>query len=330
MRAMMIHGPDFDGVRLNEVPVPVPGPHEVRIRMRAATLNYRDLTRVWLFKPGAAPFVLLSCGCGEVEAVGDAVTRFKVGDRVAPTFFPDWLGGPQDNALLKRNLGNTVPGTASEYMVVGEQAAVHAPATLGDLEVATLPCAALTAWRSLFCVRATRPGDVVLLLGTGGVSIAALQLAKAAGAVTIITSSSDAKLARARALGADLTINYRTTPQWAQRVRELTGGAGADVVLDVAGGETTAQAAEALRSGGTMANIGLVAGERGKSSGRQDIDHPFIRVGSRADFENMNRAIVANRIRPVIDEVFELEELGRAMKVLSEGRVFGKIGIRIR
>lgn len=327
MRAMMIHSTDLGGVKLVELPIPVPGPHEVRIRMRAATLNYRDLVRIRLFK---TPYVPLSCGCGEVDVVGDAVTRFKVGDRVAPTFFPNWLSGPKDDALLERNLGNTVPGTASEYMVVGEQAAVHAPETLGDLEVATLPCAALTAWRSLFSARATRPGDVVLLLGTGGVSIAALQLAKAAGAVTIVTSSSDAKLARARALGADLTINYCTTPQWAQRVRELTGGAGADVVLDVVGSETTAQAAQALRSGGTLANIGVVGGERGNSAGREDIDHPFIRVGSRADFEDMNRAIVANRIRPVVDEVFELEDLGRALQVLSQGTVFGKVGIRIR
>lgn len=327
MRAMMIHSTELSGVKLEDLPIPVPGPNEMRIRMRAATLNFRDLMRIRHFK---MPYVPLSCGCGEVDAVGEAVTRFKVGDRVAPTFFPDWLDGPQDNTRLERNLGNTMPGTASEYMVVGEQAAVHAPETLGDLEVATLPCAALTAWRSLFSVRSTRPGDVVLLLGTGGVSIAALQLAKAAGALTIITSSSDAKLARARALGADLTVNYRTTPQWAQHVRVLTGGAGADVVLDVVGSETTALAAQALRSGGTLANIGLVAGERGNSAGRDDIDHPFIRVGSRADFEAMNRAIVTNRIRPVIDEVFELEDLGRALQALSQGSVFGKVGIRIR
>jgi NADPH:quinone reductase-like Zn-dependent oxidoreductase len=327
---MMVHGADFGCVQSVDRPLPVPGSHEVRIRMRAATLNYRDVVILRRLKPGSEPYVPLSCGSGEVDAIGDAVTRFSKGDRVAPTFFQDWLGGPPGDALLERSLGGTVAGTACEYMVVPEQALVHAPATLSDLEIAALPCAAVTAWHSLFSVRSTRPGDVVVLLGTGGVSIAALQLAKAAGAVTIITSSSDAKLTRARALGADLTINYRTHPEWAIRVRELTAGRGADVVLDVVGTEATAQAALALRPGGTLAGIGLLSGERAKGAGRHDIDVQWIRVGSRADFEDMNRAIVANGIRPVIDEVFELHELGSALQVLSQGSAFGKVGIRIR
>ena len=330
MRCAQVTGQDLASLSLVEQERPQPGPGEVLLRMTAASLNYRDLLLLkGRLSVAGRPYVPLSCGCGVVQAVGAGVTRVVPGDRVAPTFFMDWLHGPRDDRLLLRALGGPAPGVASDFICLPEQALVLAPQILSDLEVATLPCAALTAWQALFEARVTRPGDVVLLLGTGGVSIAALQFAKAAGATVIITSSSDAKLARARALGADLTINYRQTPDWERRARELSGGAGVDVVLDVIGSDSQAQAEAALRPGGTLAAIGLLSGHILRGAQRADIDFQRIRVGSREHFERMNRAISANAIRPVIDQVFDLEHLGLALQLLEAGGAFGKIGIRI-
>jgi NADPH:quinone reductase-like Zn-dependent oxidoreductase len=330
VRAVVVTGDDVASLKLTQREIPLPAAGEVRVRMTAASLNYRDLLLInGRLKGADRPYMPLSCGCGIVDALGDGVSHVKAGDRVAPTFFMDWIDGPRDDRALRRALGGPAPGVACEFVCLPEHAMVKAPPFLSDLEVATLPCAALTAWSALFEVRNTRPGDVVLLQGTGGVSIAALQLANAAGATVIITSSSDAKLARARALGAHLTINYRSTPAWDQRTRELTDGLGADVVLDVIGSDTQAQSEAALRSGGTIAAIGLLAGRILEGARRADIDFHRIRVGSRAQFERMNRGIVANAIRPVVDQVFDLEDLGFALRVLESGSAFGKVGIRI-
>lgn len=329
MRAMVTSGAGLQALELKTLPIPEPAPGQVQVRLTAATLNYRD----YLMAHGSSTtgrnpsYVPLSCGAGEVTAVGDGVSRVRSGDRVCPTFFQDWLSGPLENPTLA--LGGTADGVAREYGCFPEDYVVKIPDMLGDMEAATLPCAALTSWTSLFVVRSTKPGDVVLLQGTGGVSIAGLQLAKAAGATVIITSSSDAKLARARALGADHTINYRTTPGWGAQARELTGGRGVDVVLEVAGAETLDQSTLALRPGGTIAGIGLLAGTPIWTAENLPAEHVRIRVGSRDDFEDMIRGIEQNRIRPVVDRVFPLEQLGEALQTLKSGTVFGKVGIEI-
>lgn len=331
MRVIEISGTDLDSLKLVEKPVPQPNAGEVLVRMIAATLNYRDLLMV---KAGASlnrkqPYVPLSCGCGEVAAIGSGVTRFKAGDRVAPTFFSDWISGPHTDQLLARSLGGPVDGVAQEYVCISQDSMVKIPNAIGDLEAATLPCAALTSWNALFAACATKPGDFVLLQGTGGVSIAGLQLAKAAGATVIITSSSDAKLERARAMGADYTLNYRDTPDWGVQAKAITGQRGVDVVLEVGGGETLAQSEAALMPGGTIAAIGLLGGSRIRNvQGAASRLQP-IRVGSRDMFEDMNRALAANGIRPVVDKIFPLAELRAAMQALQSGTIFGKVAIQI-
>ncbi|MGE0385193.1 MAG: NAD(P)-dependent alcohol dehydrogenase [Gammaproteobacteria bacterium] len=329
MRAMVVDGTGYEHLRVERRPIPVPGPGQVQVRITAATLNYRDFLMLHGKSTlGRNPrYVPLSCGAGVVTAIGDGVTRVIVGDRVCPTFFHDWLNGPLKDPQLA--LGGTVDGVAAEYGCFPQDYVVRIPDTLGDLEAATLPCAALTAWTSMFVVRATKPGDVVLLQGTGGVSIAGLQLAKAAGATVVITSSSDARLARARSLGADFTINYARTPDWGAQARKLTGGRGVDVVLEVAGAETLEQSRAAVRSGGTIAGIGLLAGTPVWTVAAKPPELIRIRVGSRDDFEDMNRAIVQGAVRPVVDRVFPLERLGDALRILKAGGTFGKIGIDV-
>jgi NADPH:quinone reductase-like Zn-dependent oxidoreductase len=331
MRAIEIHGPAPDDIRLVDRPEPQPGPSEVQVRLRAATLNFRDLAMPQAHGPYPirTPYVPLSCGCGVVTAIGHQVTRVRVGDRVAPTFFR--TAAEESPTHFGSALGGPLDGVAREVGCFPQFGVVKIPDGLSDLEAATLPCAGLTAWNALFCARGTKPGDVVLLLGTGGVSIAALQLAKAVAATVIITSSSDAKLARAVALGADATVNYRETPAWGAKVRELTGGRGADVVLEVGGTGTLEQSIAALRPGGDIASIGLLAGEivaqidEAKVKARLHL----IRVGTREELEDMLRGIVSTSVRPVVDQVFPLEQIGRAMACLRAGHMVGKIGIEI-
>ncbi|MEQ1890010.1 MAG: NAD(P)-dependent alcohol dehydrogenase [Alphaproteobacteria bacterium] len=331
MRVMEISGTGIESLRLVEQPVPEPMAGEVLVRMTAATLNYRDLmlAQGGPYRSRTGPYVPLSCGCGVVEGVGQGVTRYRAGDRVAPTFFADWLSGPSSGSLLSRALGGTVDGVAREYACFSQESMVKVPDAIGDLEAATLACAALTSWNALFVACATKPGDYVLLQGTGGVSIAGLQLAKAAGATVIITSSSDAKLERARAMGADHTINYRTRPDWGVKAKAITGQRGVDVVLEVGGAETQAQSEAALTPGGTIAGIGLLGGHRIKAAQGNNVRLETIYVGSRGMFEDMNRAIAANGIRPVVDKVFPMQDLGAAMKALQSGSIFGKVAIQI-
>jgi NADPH:quinone reductase-like Zn-dependent oxidoreductase len=329
MRTIEVTGRGTDNIRLVDRPEPEPGPGKVQVRIRAATLNYRDL----LILEGRAPYpvrtpyVPLSCGVGIVTRVGEGVTRAQAGDRVLPTFFQPSVSS--ESGDFGKALGGPLDGVAREIACFAEGGIVKIPDSLSDLEAATLPCAALTAWAALFGVRSTQPGEVVLLLGTGGVSIAGLQLAKAAGATAIVTSSSDAKLARARALGADYVINYRRTLDWGERARAFTEGRGVDVVLEVGGAGTLPQSLAALRPGGDVASIGLLSGTFASEVDEERAVLQRIHVGTRDQLEALVRGLEATRVRPVVDRVYPLEQLSRAMQALREGAMVGKIGIQI-
>lgn len=331
MRALQLtDGFGLDNLKLIDAPAPTPGPYEVLVRMRTVSLNFRDLLMMnGLYGPGLTlPLTPFSDGCGIVEAVGDKVTRFRGGERVATMFFQKWLAGPPTMAGLTSALGWPAPGAGRELATFHEDGVSKVPDFLDDRQVATLPCAALTAWRALFEDARLQPGDTVLLMGTGGVSIFGLQFAKAAGYRTIITSSSDDKLARAAALGADHGINYRQTPEWGGAARALTGGRGVDFIMGVGG----AMLSEGLRSialGGHIAIIGVLGGAA------EPLPFPSmigtgaklqgVMVGSRAMFESMCQAIETSRIAPVVDKVFPVAEAKGAFEAMGAGEHFGKI-----
>jgi NADPH:quinone reductase-like Zn-dependent oxidoreductase len=323
-------------LKLREVAAPTPAAHEVAVRVHAASLNRRDLMMVAgrYGRGGTQPnSVPLSDGAGEVIAVGAAVTRFKVGDRVAGIFFEDWLDGAPTAAAVATARGGNSGGMLSEVVVTDAEGLVAIPAHLTYEEAATLPCAGVTAWVGLFKRGGIEPGDFVLLEGTGGVSVFGLQLAAAAGAKPIITSSSDAKLARARELGAFGTVNYRTTPEWQTKVRELTGGAGVDQVLEVGGQDTLPRALQALAFGGHVAIIGGLSGFAsdvpvGTLMGL-NATASGIYVGSRADFEALNAFLSEHKIKPIVDKVFELEDAPAAFAAMDSGDFFGKVVIRL-
>jgi len=315
---------------LNEVARPEPGSGEVLVRVRAVSLNHRDL--YVLERPGTAGRVPISDGAGEVVAVGPGVTRFAIGDRVAGTFFADWPGGTRTRAAMASARGGGIDGMLAEMVVSHEDGLVEVPDYLTFEEAATLPCAAVTAWRALFTDGELKPGETVLLEGTGGVSIFGLQLAAAAGARPIITSSSDAKLAIARTLGATGTVNYRTNTDWQTAVRALTGDRGVDHVLDVVGGETLTRAIQALAYDGHVAVIG---GLGGQTSGVPIDSLPdgssltSIFVGSREDFEAMNAFLTEHRLHPIIDRVFAFDEAAAAYEYMESGAHLGKIVIAL-
>ncbi|HET6592641.1 MAG TPA: NAD(P)-dependent alcohol dehydrogenase [Xanthomonadales bacterium] len=321
---------------LKEVPQPAAGPGQVLVRVRAVSLNHRDLNMLDPAYGEEAAYtggIPLSDGAGEVIAVGEGVTRFGLGDRVAGIFFERWIEGPPDADALESDRGGNAGGMLSEVIVSHEDGLVAIPAHLTYEEAATLPCAALTAWVGLFKRGNLQPGQYVLLEGTGGVSVFGLQLANAAGAKPIITSSRDEKLARARELGAFGTANYRSNPDWHLEVRELTGGHGVDQVLDVVGRDTLPKALEVLAYGGHVALIGGLSGYgsdlptdalmwiNATASG--------VYVGSREDFEAMNRFVSEHEIRPLIDRVFEFEQAQEAYDYLRSGGFMGKIVIRL-
>jgi NADPH:quinone reductase-like Zn-dependent oxidoreductase len=334
MRALQVTEPwGLDQLKVVELPDPTPGPGEVLVRMRAVSLNYRDYLMVGgIYARGAStggtvtPF---SDGCGVVEAVGPGVTRFKVGDRVATLFFQGWISGPPTLEKLSTALGWPIPGAGRELGVFTQEGLSKVPDFLSDQEVATLPCAALTAWRALFEDARLKPGDTAVLQGTGGVSIFGLQFAHAAGLKTIITSSSDEKLERAKGLGADVVVNYRQEPEWAKPVRAATGGLGADVILEVGGGGTIEQSMRAIRIGGHIAIIGVVAGAGSPFNPASLIGNSArlqgLSVGSRENFEAMCRAIEQHGIRPVVDKVFSWTEARAAFEAMAGGEHFGKI-----
>lgn len=335
MKVYELHPRDgLDAVQAAERPAPGPlGPRDVRVRVRALSLNYRDLGMVRVAKKLKKPLVPISDGAGEVVEVGAAVTRVKIGDRVAASFFPTWLDGELHESYHQNLLGGTLDGMAAEEVVLPDVAWVHLPEHLSFEEGATLPCAGVTAWHALFEAAALRPGDTVLAQGTGGVSIFVLQLARAAGATVIVTSSSDDKRERARLLGAAHTVDYKATPQWGEAVRAYTGGRGVDVAVEVGGPGTFDQSVQALRYGGTMSILGVLTGTRGEVN-TYAVFHKAIRirgiyVGSVRMFEALNRAMGAAQLHPVIDRSFAFGELRGAYEHLQSGAHFGKVVVRV-
>lgn len=331
-----IEATDFalDALKLVNRPIPQPRRGEVLVRVRAASLNYRDLAiLVEKYLPTLPlPYVPASDAAGEVVAIGEDVTRFKVGDRIVPIYTQGWHDGmPTPEQRARRTLGAPLTGVLQEYVVVPAEDAVTVPPHLTDIEAATLPIAALTAWSTL-AEGNVEPGKVVLVQGTGGVSLFALQFAKLAGATVIVISSSDEKLARASALGADVGINYRTTPDWHVAAKESTGGRGVDIVVETAGA-TLQKSLSALSFGGFIGVVGFVAGYEATIPIRQLIG-PMVRVqgiavGSRVRFEQMNRAITQHELRPVIDSTYELAQAGEAFARLKGRQHFGKIALTV-
>ena len=319
---------------MKEVDRPVPGANEVLVRVRATSLNRRDLSILESQYGGGSPrtgLVPLSDGAGEVISVGPSVSRFEVGDRVAGIFFSRWVDGRPSALTNASARGGAIDGMLSEMIVSHEDGLVEIPAHLTFEEAATLPCAGLTAWNALFKHGGLSEDEFVLLEGTGGVSIFGLQFSVAAGARPIITSSSDAKLVRARELGAYGTVNYRTNPEWQDEVRALTGDAGVTQVLEVGGRETLPRAMQALGYGAHIAIIGGLSGSADpmplSSFIGRAISVTGIYVGSREDFEAMNAFITEHRLRPVIDRVFPLEDALAAYDHMASGSHLGKIVI---
>lgn len=328
-------GTSIEQLVLDEVNVPDPGPGQVLVAIKAVSLNFRDLAVVTGRYPRntAQPTIICSDGAGEVVAVGEGVSAFQMGDRVVGSFFQSWITGPYAREHGASALGGAIDGVLTQFRVFDQQGLLHVPEHLSFEEAATLPCAGLTAWNALVPTCHVQAGDTVLLLGTGGVSIFGLQFAKLHGARVIITSSSDAKLARAKALGADETINYKTTPEWDKEVLRLTGGKGADIVLEVGGGETFPRSMNSVRASGQIAVIGVLSGVMGTIPvgliGIQTLSVRGIFVGSVAMFEDMNRAITANRLRPVVDRVFPFDQSADALRCMESAQHFGKLVITL-
>lgn len=324
-------GGGFDGVTLETTPAVDPGPGEITVRLRASSLNYHDLGVVSGTMGPKERRIPMSDGAGEVTAVGEGVREFAVGDHVVSTFFPDWLDGEPQAEGFARTPGDGIDGYAREQVTAPETWFTRAPRGWSHAEAATLTTAGLTAWRALFEDGGLRPGQTVLVQGSGGVSVFALQFAKLAGARVIATSSSDDKLERLRALGADALINYRSEPEWGMRVRALTDGRGVDHVVEVGGPDTLAQSMLATRVGGHIALIGVLTGidsrlPLGLALGRQLRLQALI-VGSRRQQQDMIRALEASDLRPVIDRHFPLEELVAAFQHQASGGHFGKIAL---
>jgi NADPH:quinone reductase-like Zn-dependent oxidoreductase len=321
----------LDQLVAGERPQPEPGPGEALVRVRAASLNFRDLLVVeGKYNPKMKlPRVPASDGAGEIAAVGSGVTGWKTGDRVVLPFFPAWREGPLTRAKAASALGGDIDGVLREFVTIPADCLLPIPEHLDFVQAAALPCAAVTAWHGLFVAGALQPGQTVLLQGTGGVSIFGLQLARTAGARVIILSSSDAKLERARALGADETINYKTDPDWEKKVLALTGGEGVDLTLEVGGTGTLPRTLRATRYGGRISLIGVLSGIAGDVPigpiVHKTLQVNGIYVGSRAMFAELNRVLAQHRIEPVIDRVFDFAETPAAFRYFQEARHFGKV-----
>lgn len=330
-------GKGLDTLTLETAPDPNPGAGEVVVRVRAVSLNYRDLVVANSFySKTVKPSGLVPCsdGTGEVQAIGPGVRHTKVGDRVAGTFFQRWVAGPPTLAAHQSGLGGELDGVLAQQVLLPEDGVIPVPGHLSDAEASCLPCAALTAWHALFERVPLQAGQTVLTLGTGGVSVFALQFAKALGARVVATSGSDAKLDRLRALGADAVVNYRSRPDWEKAVKEATGGRGVDHVVEVGGGGTLERSVSCLAVGGHVALIGILAGQGALSN-------PFllvvknatvsgIYVGSREQFARMN-VFLADRpaLRPVVDRIFPFEEAPAAYRHLQSGAHFGKVVVAV-
>lgn len=322
-------------LRLAERPQPQAGPGQIVLRMRASSLNYRDLLvpeRGYGSHTGTLPLIPVSDGVGEVVEVGAGVTRVGVGDRVCPAFFQGWIAGEPDNERVARSLGGPVDGTMAEWMCLSEQGVVKVPSYLSDEEAAALPCAALTAWSAVVTHGRLRPGDKVLVQGSGGVALFALAFAKLAGAQVTVISSSEEKIEQLKALGADYTINYRATPEWSKPAREITAGRGFDHIVELGGEKTLPQSLRCIRPGGTLSMIGVLSGAAlsttlGPIITRQ-VRLQGISVGHRDGFEAMLAAMAQHRLPVKVDRVFAFEELHEALAYLRSGAHFGKICLR--
>jgi NADPH:quinone reductase-like Zn-dependent oxidoreductase len=318
-----------------ERPAPKPQPHEVVVRLRAVSLNYRDVLIVrGHYNPKLKfPRVPLSDGAGEIVQAGSAVTAWKPGDRVVVPFMPDWIEGPIASAKTATALGGDVDGLLREFAAIRADALLPIPAHLSFEEAAALPCAGVTAWNGLFVAGHLQPGQTLLVQGTGGVSLFGLQFGLMAGATVILTSSNEAKLERARSLGAHHTINYREHPEWEKKVLEITEGRGVDLTLEVGGADTLTSTLRATRVGGAVSIIGILSGIETKLNLGPVLHHSLtlhgIYVGSREMFAQMNQGIERDRLHPVIDRVFSFGETTEALRSMESGRHFGKIVIRI-
>jgi len=320
-------------LRLLEEDPPAPLAGEVLVRLRASSLNPHDDFVVRGVIPAADGRVPLTDGAGEVFACGEGVTELNVGDAVVSTFWPYWLSGDMTAATRRDIPGETVDGYAREYACMPAHAFTKAPPGYSHAQAATLPCSGVTAWRGLVVQGKVKPGDTVLTMGSGAVSLFALQFAKAAGARVIATSSSEAKLEKLKELGADDVINYKTTPHWGEKAKALTDGRGVDHVMEVGGPATFAQSMAACRLGGHIAVIGLLSGVAAEVNipalFSAQIRVSGVSIGSRADQEDMIRAVHVNRLKPVIDRTFGLGEIAGAFELFQTQSHFGKIGLEI-
>ena len=334
MKAYEIQEFGIENLALVEREKPEPNATEVLVKFHAASLNYRDLMMVkgWYNPKLKMPLVPFSDGAGEVVAVGESVTKWKVGMRVMPIFMQDWIDGAVDFQKARTALGGDIDGVLREFGAFDESGLAEIPDHLSYEEAATLPCAAVTAYNALYCSGSLKPDDTVLLQGTGGVSIFALQFVSHFGAKTIITSSSDEKLKRAGELGANEFINYKTTEDWDKAVLDLTGKRGVDTIVEVGGAGTMKKSVASVKMGGYIAVIGVLSQGEGinpVSVLQKSIKMHGIFVGSRQMFEDMNRLISASSLKPVIDKTFAFEEAKDALKYMESGAHFGKIVITI-
>ncbi len=326
----------IDQLEQREAAIPEAAPGQVVIEVHACSLNYRDLKVVQgTYNPKLQlPRIPFSDGAGLIHAVGEGVTSFEVGDRVAAIFMQQWLDGAPSAAKYRGALGGDIDGMATQYVALDESGVVPIPGYLSFAQAATLPCAAVTAWTALHKAGNITSGSTVLIQGTGGVSIAALQLAKAMGARVLGTSSSDEKLGRAKALGLDAGLNYRQTPDWAEWALAQTGGEGVDLVIEVGGAGTFTQSLKAAKIGGAVAQIGIL------TQGDEPVAIPLILrkqlrvqgiyVGSRADFEALNRALLVSRLEPVIDQEFPSADLPEALRTMDAASHFGKLVVHMK
>ncbi|NQV54616.1 MAG: NAD(P)-dependent alcohol dehydrogenase [Rhodospirillales bacterium] len=327
-------GNGLDGLELVNRDDPEPGAGQVLVKIHATSINARDqsiLAGQYRMGPITEPVIPLSDGAGEVIAVGENTTRFTKGDRVAGTFVQGWIDGAYRQEYRGRVLGVPMDGVLTEKMVLDENGLVHIPAHLSYEEAATLPCAGVTAWNALYRATPLIAGQWVLLIGTGGVSVFGLIFAKAAGARVIILSSSDEKLERARRLGADETLNYKSTPDWVEAVRGMTGGGGVHHVVEVGGG-TLPQSIASVALGGQIHQIGFVAGREVPFNAPAFVGNfatlNSVLVGSKASFEDMNAAMVVNGLKPVVDRVFDFDDAHAAFEYQKSAAMFGKVVIK--
>lgn len=334
MRLVRLSAPGgLDHLRLVEEEPRKPRPGEVLVRIRAGSLNFHDDMVVLGRIACADGRIPISDGAGEVTAIGEGVADFKVGDPVVSTFWPHWAGGEMTPAIKREIPGETVDGYASQYSCTPAHFFTKSPAGYTHAEAATLPCAGVTAWRALVTCGGVKPGDTVLVQGTGGVSLFALQFAKAAGARVIATSSSEEKLEKVKRLGADDVINYKAVPDWGRKAKDLTDGRGVDHVVEVGGPTTFAQSIAACRTGGHIAIVGVLTGFAAEISipglFANQIRTSGISIGNRADQEDMIRAITVNRLKPVIDRSFPLQEIVAAFRYYESQKHFGKVCLDI-